>query len=246
MLFSIITVCWNSEKTISDTLESVLSQDFDDYEYIIIDGDSSDNTMNIINEYKGRFKDKLKVVSEPDEGLYYAMNKGIQMCTGELIGIINSDDWYEKNTLSTVYSNYKGNKYEVIYGKLRIVDGIDEKGVVFVKHDCLKKNMIAHPTCFVTRSTYEEFGGFDTRYKISADYDLMLRFYLNKKVVFTPCCSILANFRQGGASNSPLAFWEPVLVRYRYGLEKKNNYYKTLFLMKIYSIKKDIKKLFGR
>lgn len=124
---SIITVCFNSEKTIIDTLESVLNQSYENIEYIIIDGKSKDKTVDIIKRYENKFKEKkieYKWISEKDSGIYEAMNKGINKSTGEVIGIINSDDWYEKNTVEKVMKEYKIKKFDMLYGNLRMIKNI--------------------------------------------------------------------------------------------------------------------------
>ena len=175
MLFSIITVCLNSEKTIERTIKSVLEQSCRDYEYILVDGASSDRTMEIIHQYEPLFQGRMKVISEPDKGIYDAMNKGIRAASGELIGIVNSDDYYEKDALEMIAQVYQGYDYTIIYGMLRtILDG-KEVAVYLKNHEFLKKDMIAHPACFVTKKTYDRFGGYSLQYPYSADYEFMLR-----------------------------------------------------------------------
>ena len=118
MLFSIITVCYNSEKTIRRTIESVLNQTCQDYEYIIVDGKSTDKTLDIVKEYEARFADKLKYISEPDTGIYNAMNKGIALSDGSIIGIVNSDDWLQPDALEIVkgYADKMDDTHFIISG----------------------------------------------------------------------------------------------------------------------------------
>lgn len=213
---SIITPCLNSEKTIRDTFESVLNQKYSNIEYIVIDGGSTDNTLKLIQEYMILFQGKMRYISEPDLGIYYAMNKGIQMATGEIIGIINSDDYYELNTVEEVVNNRTASKYQVIYGVLRI---IEKNGLIIygsAKEKSLSKWMIQHPTCFVTKATYERYGYFDLKYKYAADYEFMQRCKKNG-VEFTFCYKILANFRGGGASVSRRTEIETQRIRFKYG-----------------------------
>ena len=198
---SIITVCYNSEATIRKTFDSVLQQVDEIYEYIIVDGASKDSTIDIIKEYEPRFGGKMKWKSEPDGGIYSAFNKGIERCSGDIIGIINSDDWYEQGAFVQVKAAMTEDPYQVVYGMCRYIDAAGvEMYVNMYSHNYLRKNMINHPSCFVTKATYEKFGGFDTKYKCVADYDLMLRFFETKQVVFTPVYSVWANFAVNGAS----------------------------------------------
>ncbi|MBR0164454.1 MAG: glycosyltransferase [Lachnospiraceae bacterium] len=214
--FSIITVCYNSEKTIRDTLESVAAQTVRDFEYLIIDGGSSDATLDIVRSYEDRLpKDSLTVVSEPDNGVYDAMNKGISYAKGKLVGIINSDDWYEKDTLEKVQNAYQGNRYEVIYGMLDLYnpDGTLRQ-THFSRHEDLDKMMIGHPTNFVTLDAYRDLGTYNIQYRYAADQDLMLGYYLGKKVTFTPVKERLASMRLGGISDTIDAGLEADLVLY--------------------------------
>lgn len=199
---SIITPCFNSEATIEQTIRSVLYQTYENIEYVIIDGRSTDGTMEIIERYRPLFEGRMKVISEPDHGIYDAMNKGIRNCSGDLIGIINSDDFYEKDAVETVVSAMTEEKYQILYGMMRIFHGTEEIKVTMPKHENLEEEMIAHPTCFVTREVYREFGMFDTKYRSCADHDFMLRMKETKKVSFLPVYHILASFAEGGGMSA--------------------------------------------
>ena len=118
---TVITPCYNSEKTIRRTIESVLNQTYSNIEYLIIDGASTDNTVSIAKEYEEAFQGRMKIVSEPDDGIYYAMNKGISMATGELIGIVNSDDYYEKEAVALMVENRTEADYQILYGFQRVL-----------------------------------------------------------------------------------------------------------------------------
>ena len=179
MFLTIVTVCFNSEKTIRRTLESVLSQDFQDYEYLVVDGASRDGTLDILREYEPKFSGRMRWHSEPDKGIYDAMNKGIRQARGEYIGLINSDDYYLPNAFTRVWETVQaaGEKPDVVYSDM---DRVNEKGecVKTIPGDPSKmwKGMfVNHPTCFVSRGAYDRFGLFDTGYRTAADYDLMLR-----------------------------------------------------------------------
>lgn len=231
--FSIITVCYNSEKTIIDTIESVLNQSYDNYEYIIVDGNSTDGTLSVIKEYEKRFKGKLKYISEPDNGIYDAMNKGIDIAQGELIGIINSDDWYEKNCLKNIVDYYQECEYSVYYGYMRTVDEMTGKEIRCARynHEYIKEAMINHPTVFVSKNVYERFGKFNCKYKFSADYEFILRLIKEKCVHFIPVDEIQANFRTGGASEEIDALKETMKIKKKYGHISKIQYLASLIYL---------------
>lgn len=235
MLVSVLTPCFNSERTIKDTLESMLRQTYKNYEYIIIDGGSKDSTLDIIDSYRPYFGNRIKVISEQDEGIYDAMNKGIKLAKGKLIGIVNSDDWYENNTIELAVKNYNNNKYEVIYGIQRNIK--DEKFYSeFIRnHEFLPEQMITHPTCFVTSDIYKDFGLFNLDYKSSADYDFMLKLYYSKKVVFTPIYKVMSNFRQGGMSSSQIGVKESAHIKYKYNIINKKKYKYIIIKSNIFS-----------
>lgn len=224
ILVSVITPCYNSAKTIERTLDCMSEQTYQNVEYIIVDGGSTDETLQIIEEYRAKLPKRLIVVSEKDNGIYDAMNKGIRKASGQLIGIVNSDDWYERDTIETIVANYQKNPYEVVYGMLRTIENGRQKAVFMYSHEFLPQQMITHPTCFVTKACYDKFGVFDCQYRSAADYDLMLRFYQSKEVVFTPVTKILSNFQTGGASSGQLGVRENILLQYRYGYVSKKRY----------------------
>lgn len=201
MKVSIITPSLNSEKTIEQTINSVLNQRYTDFEYIIIDGNSSDHTVDIIKEYISLFGGRMRYISEKDDGIYDAMNKGIKLARGNVIGIINSDDWYEKDALEKVVNFFSNNDTDVIYGKMNILteNAQLEEYPVCDLSALWYKMVIPHPTVFVRREIYKRYGVFNTQYNLSADYELMLRFY-SQNVKFSFVDSVLANFRLGGES----------------------------------------------
>lgn len=213
---SIITPCLNSSETIERTIKSVLQQTYSNIEYIIIDGKSTDNTINIIRQYLPKFEGRMRYISEKDSGIYNAMNKGIKLSTGQLIGIINSDDFYEKDTVEKVVLCSSREKYQVIYGYCRIIDNNHITGIIKRNHKGLGKEMIPHPTCFITRKTYKDFGLFLTLYKITGDYELMLRLFYSGKVKFIQVKEILANFTLGGISSNKRCSIETTLIQYFY------------------------------
>ena len=224
-MISIITVCFNSVSTIKRTFDSMLIQSFTDYEYIVIDGGSTDGTLDIIKEYVIKFKGKMKYVSEPDQGIYDAMNKGINFATGNLIGIINSDDWYEEDTLEIVSKTYTGEKYQVIYGMENIWESKKLKQIVFYNHEFLEEQMIAHPSCFITKACYMDFGNYNSEeYMSSADYDLMLRYFYSNEITFTSVYEVFANFATGGMSSNDKSALETLELKKKYNLISKRSY----------------------
>lgn len=197
---SIITVSFNSVHTIEQTILSVLNQSYQNIEYIIIDGKSTDGTCNIIKKYADAIS---YYVSEPDKSIYDAMNKGLRRATGDIIGIINSNDWYESDAVYKVVKHFTSGKAELIHGKMCFVD---EKGncayskVKTLSHLWYMTGIVLHPTVFVKREIYEKYGVFNTDYRIAADYDLLLRFYANG-VRFKYIDELISNFRTGGTSS---------------------------------------------
>jgi len=242
-LVSIITVCYNSEKYIRDTIESVLNQTYNNIEYIIVDGESSDNTLDIIKEYETKFNGRLTWISEPDKGIYDAMNKGIKMSNGEIIGIINSDDWYEDYTVEIAVEKFIENSNNtIIYGILRMF----KDGKVYMlkqhTHHFLNDFVIQHPTCFIPKKVYDEYGMYDCSYKISADFELLNRF--NKKgAEFIRVERVMTNFRIGGASTSIIGPIESIKIKYKYNnISKSKKTFKLLGLRLYYFLNK-IKKI---
>lgn len=229
---SIITVCFNSKDTIKKTFDSLLSQTYKDFEYIVVDGKSTDGTLEIIREYYKLFNGKMKYISEQDNGLYDAMNKGIDLCTGEYIGILNSDDWYENNTIELVKKNIEqDNSIDIYYGYIRIIKDNKEYMVRRNNYDFILEGtgLIQHPTCFIKKSSYNRFGVYDTRYKVCADQDLMLRMVTNG-AKYKAIDSILTNFVVGGTSFRYDSSFENNEVKFKYGIISKN--YKNKYMYK--------------
>ncbi len=217
ILVTILTPCFNSGRTIEKTLACIENQTYTNIEYIIVDGGSTDDTLAVIERHRDRLPKAFTLISEKDNGIYDAMNKGIKLAHGQLIGIVNSDDCYEHDTVEQAVRHYGGNLYEVVYGMQRTYHDGREKAVVIYHHDFLPQQMITHPTCFVTKGAYERFGAFDTQYRSAADYDLMLRYFKSTQVVFTPVYHVLSNFHLGGMSSSQTGVRENALVRFRHG-----------------------------
>lgn len=208
MTISIITVAYNSAITIRDTLQSIASQDHPFIEHIIIDGNSSDGTLDIVKE----FPHVAKIVSEKDKGLYDAMNKGVLLATGDIVGILNSDDVYAHNSvLSRVVNLFKKAKTDTIYGDLQYVKADDVNKVVRSWHSGAYKRsnfyygwMPPHPSFFVRREVYDKVGLFTTDLRSAADYELMLRILVKHHYSAAYLPEVLVKMRTGGLSNASL------------------------------------------
>ncbi|MDY6934532.1 MAG: glycosyltransferase family 2 protein [Spirochaetota bacterium] len=206
MKVTIITVVYNGQDTIQDTIESVLTQTYENIEYIIIDGNSNDGTVEIIKSYGKKIS---KFISEPDNGIYDAMNKGIGFATGDLIGFLNSDDLYlDASVIEKVVNTIESNKSNSCYGDLIYFDKNDNDKIIRNWHSDNYYNGIfkrgwhpPHPTFFVRKNIYEKFGNFNLEFKIAADYELMLRFLEKCNVSTCYIPETLVKMRIGGTSN---------------------------------------------
>jgi len=194
--FSIITVTRNAQATIENCIKSIINQDFQDFEYIVIDGLSSDLTPKILSSYSSQID---LLLSESDNGLYFAMNKGLNLARGKVIGIISSDDILLPDALSKIARVFGDNpRAEVVYGAAEL--STSGNSPVIFSHQELNTRMILHPSTFVASSAYRSIGNFNTKYRIAADYDLMLRF--NKAgVIFQAFEGALTRIAPGGASS---------------------------------------------
>jgi glycosyltransferase len=194
---SIITVSFNSAQTIGDTLKSIAAQSYPNIEHIIVDGASTDQTMQIV----AGFPHVAKCISEKDEGIYFAMNKGIAMASGDVIGILNADDLYADNgVVAKVAAVFEDSAVEATYADLVFVDREDVSKVVMYNGW-----MPPHPTFFVRRSLYEKYGLFNTILRSAADYELMLRFLLKHEINLSYIPQTIINMRQGGKSTASIS-----------------------------------------
>lgn len=215
---SIITVCRNSAKTVGKTIDSVIDQNYADVEHIIIDGASTDETLQVVNDHLKRAPYQYSIVSEPDNGIYDAMNKGIRLATGDLICMLNSDDWLEDGALKTVDDNYNGEDYLVIYGMERRIRDDKEVGCFLYGHELIPERSLAHQACYVTKKVYDRFGVYETGYRSAGDHEFFLRLYMSSEVDFRPVYKILANFREGGMTATSIGHLEDAKVRRKYGV----------------------------
>lgn len=209
MKISVITAVYNNIKTVKSTIESLLSQSFDDVELIVIDGGSTDGTLQVLKDYSHRLS---VLVSEPDQGIYYALNKGIEYATGDVVGFLHADDIYENiNVLARISSAFQDANIDAVYGDLVYVQQDDVELLVrywksghYYDGALSRGWMPPHPTFYVRRTVYERLGCFDTRYRISADYDVILRFISLGKIRMFYITEVLVRMRLGGISNRSL------------------------------------------
>ena len=205
MKISIITATYNSASTIKDTIESILGQTYTDFEHIIVDGLSKDNTLEIVKSYEDKYNGRLKIISEKDSGLYDAMNKGVKNAAGDVIGILNSDDVYADETvLEKIAEKFKETNCDATYGNLIYMDETMQKPVRFWKEkpngELEKGWQIAHPTLYLTKAAYQKVGGYNLKYRIAADYDFVIRLMLDKDLKKEYIDYYLVHMRTGGTS----------------------------------------------
>jgi glycosyltransferase len=208
-LVSIITTVFNGENSIEAAIKSVLNQNYPNIEYIIIDGGSTDGTIEIVNKYRDKI---AKFISESDKGIYDGMNKGLKMANGEIIGFLNADDLYtNKNVIETMVKSLEERNADVCWGDLVYVDTKDSDKIIRYwkssdyKEEKIKRGwMPPHPTFFVKKWVYEKYGGFNLDFSISADYELMLRFLEKYKIKSCYIPQIFVKMRIGGQSNKSI------------------------------------------
>ena len=255
MRISIITATYNSQATVSDTLESVLRQDYSDYEFIIKDGGSTDGTLAICREYESRFEGRMRIISAPDKGLYDAMNMGIASATGEIIGILNSDDFYTSNDiLSTVTRQFEQTPdIDALYGDIHYVKADDTSKLVrYYSSRMFRRGwmrfgfMPAHPSFYCKKSTYERFkldgskiqgfkgdvscAYFNTSYKIAADFEFLVRTIFVGRIKTHYINKDFVTMRSGGASNSGASSHKQINRDHQRAL-KENGVYSNIFFL---------------
>jgi len=208
---TLITATYNSGASIKSCLDSVVSQNYDDFEYLIIDGKSSDDTLSIVKHYQQKYS-YIKLISEKDQGIYDALNKGVMLATGDVIGFVHSDDLLaSKTVISEIVAILKNESLDGVYGDLEYVRKEDITKVVrfwnsrsFNSKLLSKGWMPAHPTLFLKKEVYEKHGFFNLTYQISADYDFMLRILKDDSLKFGYLPKVITKMRIGGASNGSI------------------------------------------
>jgi glycosyltransferase involved in cell wall biosynthesis len=203
---SIITIVYNNRATFEDSVKNVLSQSYNQIEYVVVDGGSNDGTIDIIQAYRERIS---QWISEPDQGIYDAMNKGIRMASGEVIGFLHSSDVYaHPRVIEEVAQVFENSNVSSVYGDLQYVDQKDLNRVIRnwksapYHHGKFKQGwMPPHPTFFVRKEIYEKYGYFNTHFRIAGDYELMLRFLERYGISAAYIPEVLVKMRWGGMSN---------------------------------------------
>ncbi len=208
MKISIVTVTYNSEKTVKDTIESVISQTYKDYEYLVVDGNSKDSTLDILREFEPRFEGRMHWKSERDKGIYDAMNKGFKWATGDVLMLINSDDLFARpDALELVVKEFEKHPgVDGVYANLYYVSQNNIDNIVRVwktgKQEPMRKGWLpAHPTFYVKRDCYEKYGYFNLNYPLAADFELMLRFIEGHGIKLAYLPEYLVKMRLGGATS---------------------------------------------
>jgi glycosyltransferase involved in cell wall biosynthesis len=203
---SLLTVVYNGEKHIEDCVKSIICQTYNDIEYIVIDGGSTDSTLSILEKYKSSID---CFISEKDKGMYDALNKGINLATGDIIGILNADDMLAaKDVISNIVSCFKSNNSDAVYGNLNYIHPEDNQIIrkwvskQFTKRDIELGWMPAHPTLYIKRELFNRFGNYSLDFGTAADYELMLRYLYHYQIKAVFLNKLIVNMRTGGMSNA--------------------------------------------
>jgi glycosyltransferase involved in cell wall biosynthesis len=250
MRVSIITVTYNSEKTVSDTLSSVLSQTYPDIEYIIIDGKSSDSTIDIIRCFVPKFNGRITYISEEDSGVYDAMNKGISLASGDIVGILNSDDYFtDIYVVERIVREFECSNIDAVYGDVHFVkDNNLSKCVRYYSSSMFHPRFLrfgfmpAHPSFYVRRDIYLKYGSYSLSYKIAADYDLMVRLFYKARIKYKYIKKDFVTMRVGGLSTRNvrsrlLITKEDVLACRRNGMYTNIFFISCKYIVKIFEFK---------
>lgn len=240
MKISVITATYNSGKTLRDTIESVLHQKYTDFEYIIKDGGSKDDTLRIAMAYAPQLGNRLKIISESDNGIYDAMNYGMGMATGDVIGILNSDDFYASDdALQVIADTFENNDIDATYGDIHFVnDGDLKRCVRYYSSSVFRRWMMrfgmmpAHPSFYCKKSVYEKYGFFDTSYKIAADFENLLRLIFIGKIKTKYIKKDFVTMRTGGASTNGFASRKLIMKEHLRAL-KEHGIYSNFFLLSL-------------
>lgn len=239
MKISIITATYNSGKTVGDTLKSVLAQTYHDYELLVVDGASKDNTLEVVKKMEPLFEGRMRYISDPDKGIYDAMNKGIRMATGDVIGILNSDDFYTSDdALACIAWTLENEKVDAVYGDIHYVDDEDlKKCVRYYSSKPFRRWMMrlgfmpAHPSFYCRKEVYEKYGAFDAEnYRVAADFENLLRLIFVNKIKTHYINKDFVTMRTGGASSSGLESHKRIMRDHLKAL-KKNGVYSNFFLL---------------
>lgn len=238
MKISIITVAFNSEDTIEDTLRSVLKQTYTQIEYLVIDGASTDGTLDIVKRYVPLFEGRLKWISEKDNGIYDAMNKGIRMSSGEIIGILNSDDYFTSDDVIVNFVNaFDDRDLDAVYGDIHFIkDGSPDKCIRYYSSARFCKGwlrfgfMPAHPSFYARKRVFDKAGLYKTDYKIGSDYEMMVRLFWRYHINAKYISKDFVTMRAGGLSTKNLSS-KMILIKDDVRACRENNVYSNMFMI---------------
>ncbi len=239
MKISIITSTYNSGKTVKDTLESILNQSYKDIELLIIDGKSKDNTLEIIKQYEKLFQGKLHYISEADKGIYDAMNKGIRMATGDVVGILNSDDLFTSNNVIQKIAEAfeQDSKLDAVYGDVHFVNPNNlDKCVRYYSSKIFKRNLMklgfmpAHPSFYTRRECFNKYGLYKTDYKVAADFEFLLRVIYKENINIQYLPIDMVTMRTGGASTSGIESHKRIMKEHLQAFRENGIYTNIIFL----------------
>lgn len=239
MKITIITITYNSAKTLEDTLISVLEQTYSNIEYIIVDGASQDKTVSIIKQYEPQFKGHIIWISEPDKGLYDAMSKGIRMATGDVVGILNSDDFFTSNdVLQNIAEAFKqDSQLDAIYGDVHFVHPSNlNKCVRYYSSKIFKRKLMrlgfmpAHPSFYIRRECFDQYGLYKTDYKVAADFEFLLRVIYKAKIKTKYLPLDMVTMRTGGASTSGIESHKRIMKEHLRAFRENGIYTNSLLL----------------
>lgn len=247
MKISIITATYNSASTVADTFESVLRQTYNDIDYWVIDGGSTDRTLDIIKEYEPKFGGRMHYVSERDRGIYDAMNKGLARSSGDVVGILNSDDYFtDEKVLEDLAMTFAKNNVDAVYGDIHFIkDGFPDKVVRYYSSAMFRPFwlrfgfMPAHPSFYAKREVFEKYGKYSLDYKIASDYDMMVRLFYKHRISYKYIKRDFVTMRTGGVStknirNRLLITKEDVRACRAYGLYTNKLFISMKYLYKIF------------
>ena len=250
MKISIITVCYHSATTLEDAIKSVLAQNYLNIEYIVIDGGSTDGTASILKKYKGRI---AKIVSEPDDGIYDAMNKGISLATGDVIGILNSDDFYGSADVVGNLVRAFTKETDMVIGDVAFVDRVNvQKRLRYVSGSGFSPWLLRfgwmppHPATFMRKNVYETFGYYKTDFAIAADYEFFVRTLTVGRMKTVHASTVLVTMRDGGASTGGFKSTLVISREILRALRENRIYSNSLFVWSRLPLKFIRQKLFAR
>ena len=241
MKVSIITVVWNNKETIKDSISSVLNQTYSNIEYIVVDGSSSDGTIDIVQGYGDRIS---HFISEPDEGIYDALNKGIELASGDVIGILHSDDLFsDKFVVSDMMERMVVENAEIAFSDMVIVDNSMTKVLRYYMASYFSPWMFKigwmppHPTCFIKKSLFDEFGMYSLDYKVVGDFDFLVRIFYARDVSWAYLNRVTIKMRQGGVSNAGFSSKKLIFQEINQSLRSNNVWSLPVFQLGRYFIR---------